>query len=529
MIRIGRLGRFHNVIGMVATLSVATLSFASTACGDDGSGGAGGSDGEGGAGEGAGPITGGGDAGGAGGSGAGGEGASSQGGSGGDGGGSSESSCTFVEGIPVPDDCGIFIDGEAADGGTGTKAAPYNTVTAAIQGSPSARYYVCEATQLNESVTVPSGVSLFGGLDCTQDWAWTTTPTSWTSPSDTILITVDGAEGITNRIEGFSIVAPNAIESGESSIAIAAALGHVEVARTDLYVGNGANGTDGTAGVNGTYQAEYGNGYPGTALNTCTTLTSAAPGGLSGCGVDGGRGAYFRGTLNFLTIPATAGMVGQDNAGTNSSNTTTCTNGGPGALGTDGPSGTSGMGVGEIDLNGYTGIGGINGIAGTNGGGGGGGGAKRHLTNGECDRRGTGGGGGAGGCAGTAGTAGMPGGSSIAMISIGATWSFDSVTISMGNGGNGGVGGAGSFGADGGFGGSGAQFQGSVSCGGGDGGDGGDGGAGGSGAGGHSLVIAHSGAAPSLFGLTILVPPTVAGVGGPGATDGVAAQIQSFD
>jgi hypothetical protein len=119
-------------------------------------------------------------------------------------------------------------------------------------------------------------------------------------------------------------------------------------------------------------------------------------------------------------------------------------------------------------------------------------------------------------------------------VGVGTAVTLEGVTLTSGRGGNGGTGGAGQSGGQKGTGGDPGAGAGSAlaSCRGGDGGQGGLGGAGGGGLGGHSLGIAHTGAAPSVDGVTIATGTP--GAGGTAADPqnngaaGVQADVQGF-
>ena len=117
-------------------------------------------------------------------------------------------------------------------------------------------------------------------------------------------------------------------------------------------------------------------------------------------------------------------------------------------------------------------------------------------------------------------------------MSLGATLSFEKVTIKAGGGGDGGNGGDGQVGGNGGNGGAGSATL--DACNGGKGGQGGIGGKGGGGRGGHAIGVAYTGAAmPSIKGATFA--KGTPGKGGTGAADmmhdgepGAQANVQVF-
>ena len=193
-----------------------------------------------------------------------------------------------------------------------------------------------------------------------------------------------------------------------------------------------------------------------------------------------------------------------------------CTGGRPGATG---QAGSGGKGAGAIAADGYTGSLGAGGDPGKVGQGGGGGGGSKGAGGITCGNMtnlsvtgASGGSGGAGGCGGNGGNGGKAGGSSIALIVLGATVTFEKVSMEVGQGGKGGKGGYGQPGGIGGIGhlgGTGAQGTPNAAkkgCTGGDGGTGGTGGPGGGGQGGHAIGVAHTGAPPNLAGVMFNLP-----------------------
>ncbi|XXT22109.1 PGRS family protein [Sorangium sp. So ce429] len=473
----------------------------------------------------------------------------------------------------VDETCGVFVSASRAGSeGAGTKAEPFASLQEGInlaQQNDTGRVYICagDAEELSEVVEVPGGITLYGGLDCSDDWTWigNLTRTVLTANEGEIPLTMDGLPG-TVRIEDMHIVAKPTTRqhegAGVSSIAAVAYDATVELVRCKLEAGNAAQGA---AGASPTEPADPGGpGRAGSAAcariddwpaaggpavkNDCGTPDEPNDDSISGNGGDGLPEAGEDGNDGQPLVSANGDV---ENGGTGRNGSARCT---PGLAGNNGSTGTPGVGAegpGAISMTGYAGAAGTAGGRGAPGQGGGGGGGERGELAGSTEyvcldgvnetRAGAAGGsGGAGGCGGQGGRGGYAGGSSIALISIDATLSFQQVTLKAGNGGQGGDGGDGQQGGDGGEGGPGGTVYPETSrglasgCAGGRGGRGGRGGTGGGGQGGHSLGIAFQGTQPITDGVTFALGD--AGLGGEGtgdpehrAADGIASDTLEFN
>ncbi len=451
--------------------------------------------------------------------------------------------------IPGPDntqvgaECGIFASTTGDDTADGSQAAPVKSLKKAVELATSQgekAIYACTGDYA-ESIELPGGISLFGGLDCAANWKYvdSMTRSSIQGSADEIPLKIVGSGTV--NVGNINVTAADALLPGGSSIAALVDGASVNWAYVRLTAGAAANGADGTtpdpvgatdpmdpsiagnAGVVACGMADVDNpGGMEKANPTCNT----AIGGM------GGNGLVDSGTAGADGLPLPnpnpdAWGVG----GTGASGNTPCKPGQVGLVGSDGTAGAGAAGVGAISASGFTGVSGSDGTPGAPGqGGGGGGGAKGKM---GCAGA-SGGGGGAGGCGGPGGLGGKSGGSSIALISLNATMTFNLVDLSAlagGKGGNGGDGQNGSLGGYGGLGGLGATGT-LKGCTGGDGGAGGFGGKGGGGAGGHSIGIAYTGSAPALDGVSI--QKGAAGAGGTGmdaagsGAGGVSMDTQAF-
>ncbi|WP_438027958.1 hypothetical protein [Sorangium sp. So ce233] len=442
--------------------------------------------------------------------------------------------------------CGVFVSVKGKDSNPGTPSEPVKTIGKAVElalsEAQTRRVYACAGDDQTfiEQVVVPDSVTIFGGLDCASSWKRSETKTKLTAGEGEIPLRMAGTSG-TVRLEDLHVVAasteaqvPDGERKGDglSSIAATADGMTVQLARCVLEAGDAAQGANGAP-----YDDSPGNelaapkgadGLPGA--DACSETSDAGGGAevTSDCGtpedpVDdssggkGGSGRLMSGGDGEQGLPTTP-LNDEPNGGTRETTAgANCTAGRPGGIDNNdmpvtaeagGPGENSSV-SGAISSDGYTGIPGVEGKRGAPGRGGGGGGGARGVpanvssrscpgVSGEERAGASGGSGGAGGCGGKGGRGGRPGGSSIALVSINASLSFDEVTLIAGKGGDGGEGGFGQDGGPGGMGGPGGVVpQGSTgldpACAGGRGGTGGTGGRGAGGQGGHSLGIAFRG------------------------------------
>ena len=449
------------------------------------------------------------------------------GGAGGGGGGTPEGCVPSEAADPVGDECGVFVSSSLGDDSNGgTKEKPFKTIGAALAAASGRPVYAC-AEAFTEEVVVGAPVDLYGGLDCSNSWAYVgvDTKTTLTAAADAVPLVVQ-AEGSGSRVEDFAVIAVDATMPGGSSIAMIAQDGATaELLQCELRAGAGAPGAAGTTptevGPNGEGQ-DGENGMPGTnSMPTCTSNMTLVGGNggqrmcdrMSVSGGPGGNGATTDAGGPGGPGQGQAGAPPLDGAGGKGQNATPCGQGNAGGNGTVGMSGPGATGIGDISSGGYTAAAGSSGMsAGTPGQGGGGGGGAKTCDAGNAFAGPSGGGGGSGGCGGATGMGGAAGGSSIGLLSHQATVTLTSVSIVTALGGAGGPGGNGQPGGGGGQPGAGGA---SNACTGGQGGSGGRGGSGGGGLGGHSIGIASKGAAPVQNDVTI-----VQGAHGPGGLGG---------
>jgi hypothetical protein len=450
------------------------------------------------------------------------------------------------------------------DGNAGTtKSTPKATLAAAIDkavadGKP---VYACAET-FTEAITVPAGVTLYGGLDCANGWTYISTTNTTIEPgADQVPMTLLGGTGVT-KIDDVLVRAANATVPGGSSIAAIVDGATAELSRCSLIAGAGAAGENGESfaadpALNGTPGNPGANACMGDPMNGNPggmSVTKACDGSEMTVGGKGGDGGKVDPGPPLTPLAAgdgedgqPAGTIGMKGLGEPEMGAWNCIVGG-GQLGDNGAAGAPGAGAmdpGTLSASGYTGVSGAAGMNGKAGqGGGGSGGAKggTNICTGGIEGAGaSGGSGGSGGCGGKGGGGGRAGGASIALISLNANVTLSGCTLFADQGGNGGAGGdwqTGGLGGSGGIPGIGSSSgSGSTdACSGGIGGKGGSGGPGGGGVGGHSIGIAHTGTAPQQLG-TVTIMTASAGMSGSGGNlnsagnagaNGIAAEVQAF-
>lgn len=414
---------------------------------------------------------------------------------------------------PVAAECGVWVSPSLGDDANpGTQTAPVKTIAAGtvLAQTGTMRVYLCGETY-DEAVALYSGVSLFGGFDCQHDWVYLGTPKrALIQPgiSGVVPLTVLEGERM-SAVRDVNVIAADAAEPGGSSLGVLALPGSkVEIWRSEITAGNGADGAKGEDGGHGAPPAKPGlNGLKGA--NACSMdigLGGAAvqlvceDGAVShsGQGGNGGEGAANNGGDGLPSPAMNTLAYGAGGKGENPIAGMACTPGIGGAQGINGMEGYGATKPGWLTVNGLVGAPGLDGGTGFPGQGGGGGGASVGKPACGGVNGGAGGGsGGTGGCGGRGAKGGQAGGSSVGVASLSPDVYLYETRIITGNGGNGGDGGSGQPGGQGGLPGIGGAGQNAPDpvlkgCTGGAGGYGGDGGNGGGGRGGHSLFIAFT-------------------------------------
>lgn len=475
------------------------------------------------------------------------------------------------DGIDGEEGAMTFVSPLGSDQGQGTRAAPYRTISRALERmAPSRRTLAIAAGVYAESISLPSRVGLYGGYD---PLTWSRSLSPGAARSELRATQLHLGQGvIAVRAENIPTSDPATIQGldlfadttsaprGSSAYGVRAMFApglHLE--HLSVVAGPGAEGLDGDDGDPGETGGSGADGSSGTSGR------HAGGGGLRVCtndlgvpvvlvGYAGGRG----GAHDFACADA---EDGDDGSGDPASPVSCHGEGGDSGdcgdytpdPGTDGDrcaltstalndtivagldatsSGAPAPYGAWVPSLARSGLRGKNGLGG--GGGGGGGGDVADTSCSGSDGGGGGGGGGSGGCGGYGGGGGQSGGGSFAVYAHDSAISFSGVTLTAGAGGRGGAGGSG---GDGGLGGGGGDGGAGNGCGG-RGGDGGPGqrgapgGPGGAGAGGPSIALfaCSLGAAPVMPSSVeaTLIPGLPGQAGGGIAPAGDSAAFRTF-
>ncbi|MBI4954039.1 MAG: hypothetical protein HY908_18595 [Myxococcales bacterium] len=310
---------------------------------------------------------------------------------------------------PLPESCaGVFVSGSSGNDttGTGSRAAPYASVTQALASGATVLYVCAEPTADTSTVTVPPGTTLFGAIDCAS-YEYAPGSKSTLAPGTPLAMVL--APGAGARIEDFHIEAADAVALGASSIAVLAnATASAALTRVELVAGDGADGEaglslpddsslDGTNGLNGADDATA--CPPSSAAQS--TPGAGGPKTCGGVNVSGGEGApglTTAGNVDGAPGNPTPGLGGAAGMGSALNCVLGAVQGGNNAP--PAAAGTGATALGTLDATGYTGANGTPGTPGDPGGGGGGGRGA------GCTSRTpgpAGGGGASGGCGGAGG------------------------------------------------------------------------------------------------------------------------------
>src|SRR5215468_9197179 len=119
---------------------------------------------------------------------------------------------------PVADSCGVFVSAMGDDGNAGTKEKPLKTIGAAL--AKGAVVYACAGPMpFNEAVTVPAGVAIYGGIDCTS-WGYVgdKIKTAITAGPGQVPMTL--SMGLGAKLSDLHVTAAPTMDPGGSSIAV---------------------------------------------------------------------------------------------------------------------------------------------------------------------------------------------------------------------------------------------------------------------------------------------------------------------
>ena len=397
----------------------------------------------------------------------------------------------------LDDSTTLFVSPTGSDTNPGTKAAPLQTVNAAVNAATNdkKRVYVCEGTYA-ENVKIGKTLALIGGINC----AWNAKGTrAKIIPAKGIAVTI--AKAATVSITELSIAA-NADSQVKSDSAIAVFVSESQSVLLKSVDVTAGPGTDGVNGASGDDTPNYSGGIATAGNSTADGTGATAP--TCGTCTDATFSAAGKGaSLAGVPDPGSASpAVGGDNAGGNMG--ATCFAGNPGAPGLASAQAAGATSPGSLSADGWKG-----GVAAAKGGngkpgqGGGGGGFQAGIGGGS---------GGCGGCGGSGGTPGGNGGSSFAVLAFNSVVVVEDSSLKSAKGGAGGTGGKGQDG----------QFRGNNgggACPGGLGGHGAGGAGGGGGAGGHSAPVGFIGDKPTTTRSTLA--PGEPGAVGPGGSAGL--------
>lgn len=429
----------------------------------------------------------------------------------------------------------IFVSADVgSDANLGSIEFPMRTIGAAILAASSrtsVRDVYISGGVYRETITLASGVNLYGGFDHAN--GWTRSAAAGSRP-----IIEGGKVGVwaanlssTTRLDRLEIRSADNLILGAHTIGVVGLDNTGDLILTNCVVNAGDNEGRGVKGARGQNGAAGGlNGGNGGAGACDDVQGGGTPGtggsGGSSSGYTGGAGGRGGKYTEQFGITGASGHRNFADVTPGGSGGSRCSTGNPGNQGFDGAAGPAGStGSGATGFLGFGGTG-SSGTPGDGGGGGGGGGGQiNNAPVGSCmciacvgGSGNGGGGGGGGGRPGTGGGGGGPGGASIGLLVRNASADATDCQINGGDGAPGGPGGDGGNGGPGGEGGLGASTcLSEVGRGGngGRGGQGGDGGSGGGGRGGHSYgVVTEPNGVYAPTNST--ASAGLAGVGGPG-------------
>jgi|GEM_PF-2029465 len=468
-----------------------------------------------------------------------------------------EYACEFLSEDDLPDSEGIDANCDGIDGmlnhsifvsttnnggsdevGNGTREFPYATIAKGITMASSCSGTPCDvlvsAGQYTQTLTLVSGVSLYGGYDA-DDWSHNVTIQSTIAGTEARTIIANSLTEDTT-IQGFTITGKDFTNSGQSTYTIWVNNSTEEKFKVEhclIHGGIGGKGVAGSAGNNGLTGNQGGSGSGSSGGSGGYISSCYAKGGNGGSSYDCGNNNGSTGSAGGDTTTGGAGGAKGSNkcGGCND----TGGNGSAGSNGNNGANGSAGItesnGTGFFSGGYWTNNTSGTGTRGKNGRGGGGGGAGGTDEDpwtcvfwSGTEKGGGGGGGGAAGCHGKGGSGGGPGGGSFAITLIDSTMKITDSTIFIGTGGkggNGGTGGDGGSGKGGGAGYSPSNEEGGKGGKGGTGGNGGGGGGGAGGCGGTAIGIANVGSSGTITQRVYYE----AGSGGSGGTGGTGGRV----
>lgn len=443
-----------------------------------------------------------------------------------------DENCDGSDGVVA--ECVYVSKSHGAPGGDGSRSAPVDTLAAGVAVALKlALPAVCIGGSANGetydgSVTLPSGLSIYGGFDAEEAaFAFRRSPAVTTTLKAAGTVVLVPAADSEMHVEGLTLHALTPSVPGASAYGVRAlgGLGMLFVRYDTITVDKGAVGAAGAAGA-AMMSPQASNGAAGS--NGCTGSNCGTGGAQGSCpeyGGKGGDGGYDSGTGN-AGSPGSGGSpvgAGGDWSGCFGGGHSGKDGGAAAGVGASGSAGGHGNSLGSIVAGLYAGAAGGDGTSGKNGkggsGGGGGGGGDDAGIFCKSDKGGGGGAGGCGGLGGDLGRGGKGGGASFGVFVVAGKVTVAANVIETAGGGVGGYGGDGGVAQHGGAaggGGSGADDGGTGGQGG-AGSNGGHGGPAGGGGGGPSACVAQ--AVPLAVNSGNTCKFGVGGLGGKGGTN----------
>ena len=238
----------------------------------------------------------------------------------------------------------IFVSPSGSDTtGDGSMAKPYQTIAKAISAASSAGKDVyADKGTYNESVSLVSGVSLYGGYDSTKKWSRAKTNVSTIQSASTVGVTASGIS-VATEVQLFTVTSIGGADgtggtpAGSSyAVLIANCSAAVTIRGCTLKPGAGGAASGGSVGSS-----------PGAASGG-TAGSSGGAGGASTCGAGGGSGGPSEGSggsgVTGGTGSTAAGGGTGSAGGAGSSTSSSCGSGGNGG---DGNPATTAGGAGS--------------------------------------------------------------------------------------------------------------------------------------------------------------------------------------
>ncbi len=257
-------------------------------------------------------------------------------------------------------DCGVFVSSSmGSDANDGSQAKPFATIATAIAAAQSEPIYLC-AEVFPESVHLTSGVKIFGGLDCANEWKLVgdTTKSEISPAAGEVPLVL--STGVKATLVDLALNAKDAVVDGASSIAVIASNdADLDLSHCDVAAGVAMNGAPGAAFAMNASAGGIGNGGADACTaasveggNSTKNACDAADLNDESIGGKGGSSDEFTGGTGSPGLPDGAPNGGAGEGGM------ACTAGTVGNDGAAGVAASGATGVGSITGQGYCGAGG---------------------------------------------------------------------------------------------------------------------------------------------------------------------------